>query len=110
MTLHFLVPAGSAERPSGGNIYDRRVQAGLVGLGRDVVAHEVASDRDVAADQISQKMNTDSRRAFRGPIAVELRLALPAGRNDASLTIYALLDAFHRPATFASVKDADDQG
>jgi glycosyltransferase involved in cell wall biosynthesis len=49
MTTHFLVPAGFAQRPSGGNIYDRRVQAGLVGLGRDVVAHELASDQDVAA-------------------------------------------------------------
>ncbi len=41
MTVHFLVPAGFATRPSGGNIYDRRLQAGLVGLGWDVVAHEV---------------------------------------------------------------------
>jgi glycosyltransferase involved in cell wall biosynthesis len=49
MTVHFLVPAGFAERPSGGNVYDRRVQAGLVGLGRDVVTHEVGSERDVAA-------------------------------------------------------------
>jgi glycosyltransferase involved in cell wall biosynthesis len=44
MTLHFLVPAGFATRPSGGNIYDRRLQAGLVGLGVDVVTHEVEPD------------------------------------------------------------------
>lgn len=41
MTLHFLVPAGFAEQPSGGNVYDRRLVAGLVGLGRQVVTHEV---------------------------------------------------------------------
>jgi|tagenome__1003787_1003787.scaffolds.fasta_scaffold20844400_2 glycosyltransferase involved in cell wall biosynthesis len=49
MTTHFLVPGGFAERPSGGNVYDRRVQAGLVGLGREVVAHEAGSEREVAA-------------------------------------------------------------
>jgi glycosyltransferase involved in cell wall biosynthesis len=37
-----LVPAGFAEQPSGGNVYDRRVLAGLVGLGLDVVTHEVS--------------------------------------------------------------------
>src|SRR5690349_14991606 len=42
MTIHFLVPAGFADQPSGGNVYDRRVQAGLVGLGLDVVTHEVS--------------------------------------------------------------------
>ena len=35
--VHLLVPAGYAERPSGGNVYDRRLRAGLVGLGWDVV-------------------------------------------------------------------------
>ena len=49
MTVHLLVPAGFAERPSGGNVYDRRVRAGLVGLGWDVVTHEVASSSDVAS-------------------------------------------------------------
>jgi glycosyltransferase involved in cell wall biosynthesis len=49
MTVHLLVPAGFAERPSGGNVYDRRVRAGLVGLGLDVVTHEVASAPDVAS-------------------------------------------------------------
>jgi hypothetical protein len=39
-----------------------------------------------AANQIDQRMNADSRRAFRGPIAVELRIALPAGRDDAALS------------------------
>ena len=41
-------PTGFAERPSGGNIYDRRVQAGLVGLGWDVVTHEVDGPGDLA--------------------------------------------------------------
>jgi glycosyltransferase involved in cell wall biosynthesis len=49
MTIHVLVPAGFAERPSGGNVYDRRVLAGLVGLGRDVVTHEVGWEPEVAA-------------------------------------------------------------
>ena len=47
--MHFLVPAGFADRPSGGNVYDRRLRAGLVGLGWDVVTHEVASSSDVAS-------------------------------------------------------------
>ncbi len=49
MTVHLLVPAGFADRPSGGNVYDRRLRAGLVGLGWDVVTHEVASSPDVGA-------------------------------------------------------------
>jgi len=44
MTLHFLVPTGYSEQPSGGNVYDGRVLAGLVGLGWDVVSHEVGSE------------------------------------------------------------------
>ena len=47
MSLHFLVPAGFAERPSGGNVYDRRVEAGLVGLGWSVTTHEVSPDGPV---------------------------------------------------------------
>ena len=47
--LHLVVPSGFAERPSGGNVYDRRVQAGLVGLGWDVVTHEVADADSLAA-------------------------------------------------------------
>jgi glycosyltransferase involved in cell wall biosynthesis len=42
MKVNFLVPAGFTERPSGGNVYDRRVQAGLVGLGVDLVTSEVS--------------------------------------------------------------------
>ncbi len=49
MTVHLLVPAGFADRPSGGNVYDRRLRAGLVGLGLDVVTHEVASSAEVEA-------------------------------------------------------------
>jgi glycosyltransferase involved in cell wall biosynthesis len=49
MGVHLLVPAGFAERPSGGNVYDRRVRAGLVGLGQDVVTHEVTTSAEVAA-------------------------------------------------------------
>lgn len=44
MTVHLLVPAGFTERPSGGNVYDRQVRAGLVGLGHDVVTHEVTPE------------------------------------------------------------------
>jgi glycosyltransferase involved in cell wall biosynthesis len=42
MKVNLLVPAGFTERPSGGNVYDRRVQAGLVGLGVDLVTSEVS--------------------------------------------------------------------
>lgn len=48
MSTVLVVPTGFAERPSGGNIYDRRVQAGLVGLGWDVVTHEVDGPDDLA--------------------------------------------------------------
>ncbi|WP_036564711.1 glycosyltransferase [Nocardioides halotolerans] len=48
MTVHLLVPAGFADRPSGGNVYDRRLRTGLIGLGRPVVTHEAASAGDVA--------------------------------------------------------------
>jgi glycosyltransferase involved in cell wall biosynthesis len=36
-----LVPAGFANRPSGGNVYDRHVRTGLVGLGWDLATHEL---------------------------------------------------------------------
>ncbi len=49
MTLHLVVPSGFAERPSGGNIYDRRVLAGLVGLGWEVRTHEVDGPEALAA-------------------------------------------------------------
>jgi len=49
VTAHLLAPAGFAERPSGGNLYDARVRAGLAGLGCDVVTHEVGSGRETAA-------------------------------------------------------------
>ena len=48
MNLHLLVPVGYAERPSGGNVYDRRVLAGLVSSGRDVTTHEVDGPRRLA--------------------------------------------------------------
>jgi len=41
VTVQLVVPAGFEELPSGGNVYDRRVRAGLVGLGWDLVTHEV---------------------------------------------------------------------
>jgi glycosyltransferase involved in cell wall biosynthesis len=42
--LHFLLPEGFDDpaRPSGGNVYDRRLAAGLAALGWKVVAHPVA--------------------------------------------------------------------
>jgi glycosyltransferase involved in cell wall biosynthesis len=39
-----ILPVGFAEWPSGGNVYDRRLVAGLVGLGWDVVTHEMAHE------------------------------------------------------------------
>jgi len=38
--IDFLVPAAYAEEPSGGNIYARRLVAGLGRLGHEVVVHE----------------------------------------------------------------------
>jgi glycosyltransferase involved in cell wall biosynthesis len=43
-----VVPTRFAERPSGGNVYDRRVQAGLVGVGWDLVTHEIEGPGDLA--------------------------------------------------------------
>ena len=48
MNAVLIVPTGFAERPSGGNVYDRRVEAGLVGLGWDIVTHEVDGPEDLA--------------------------------------------------------------
>lgn len=44
MRIHLLVPAGFADRPSGGNIYDRHLRDGLLAGGWDVVTHEVRPD------------------------------------------------------------------
>lgn len=43
-TVHFLVPAGinNPARPSGGNVYDRRLATALPALGWQVVEHPVA--------------------------------------------------------------------
>jgi glycosyltransferase involved in cell wall biosynthesis len=43
VTLHVVVPDGvdDPQRPSGGNVYDRRLVAGLVALGREVREHHV---------------------------------------------------------------------
>lgn len=45
MTLHVLVPDGvdDPQRPSGGNVYDRRLVAGLVTMGREVREHRVGA-------------------------------------------------------------------
>ena len=48
MNAVLVVPTGFADRPSGGNIYDRRLEAGLVGLGWDVMTHEVADPWELA--------------------------------------------------------------
>ncbi|MBO9524076.1 MAG: glycosyltransferase family 4 protein [Nocardioidaceae bacterium] len=42
MRVHLLVPAGFATRPTGGNVYDRHLRAGLLARGWEVVVHEVA--------------------------------------------------------------------
>lgn len=50
--VHAVLPAGidDAARPSGGNVYDRRVLAGLVDLGWEVHEHPVDGDLAVLAD------------------------------------------------------------
>jgi len=50
-TLHFVVPDGIDDpmRPSGGNVYDRRVSAGLTTLGWCVHEHRVESRASLAA-------------------------------------------------------------
>jgi glycosyltransferase involved in cell wall biosynthesis len=48
VSIHFVVPTGFGDRPSGGNIYDRRLLAGLAGLGWDVATHEVEGPDDLA--------------------------------------------------------------
>lgn len=42
MRVHALLPGDVDRVPSGGNVYDRRVLAGLAGLGHDVAEHLVA--------------------------------------------------------------------
>ena len=42
MRAILLVPAGFASTPSGGNVYDRHVRAGLLGLGWELETHELA--------------------------------------------------------------------
>jgi glycosyltransferase involved in cell wall biosynthesis len=49
VTLHLVAPAGFADQPSGGNVYDRRVRAGLVGLGWQVATHEVEGPDHLSA-------------------------------------------------------------
>ncbi|NYI46174.1 glycosyltransferase involved in cell wall biosynthesis [Nocardioides aromaticivorans] len=46
MTLHLLVPAGidDPQRPSGGNVYDRRLASALVARGWTVREHRVGDD------------------------------------------------------------------
>ncbi|GAA3668330.1 glycosyltransferase family 4 protein [Nocardioides ginsengisoli] len=45
MTVHILVPDGvdDPRRPSGGNVYDRRLRAGLTVLGREVREHRIGA-------------------------------------------------------------------
>ncbi|MEJ7784470.1 MAG: hypothetical protein WKF96_06675 [Solirubrobacteraceae bacterium] len=50
-----------------------------------VQRQRVAQIRDDLSREIETTMSADARRMFRGRIAVELRLALPEGRNDAAL-------------------------
>lgn len=42
--IHLVVPADFADLPSGGNVYDRHLRAGLVARGWDVTTHEVGRD------------------------------------------------------------------
>ncbi len=79
MTLHLVVPSGYADRPSGGNVYDRRVQAGLVALGWEVLTHEVDSPAELAT----------------------VLLAVP---NDAVLLVDGLVGSASAPALLASAE------
>ena len=50
MTLHFVVPEAidDPQRPSGGNVYDRRLMEELVAAGWEVHEHRVAGQLDLA--------------------------------------------------------------
>jgi glycosyltransferase involved in cell wall biosynthesis len=48
--VHLLAPAGFTEQPSGGNVYDRHLGAGLLARGWDVVTHEVGPGDELPAD------------------------------------------------------------
>ncbi|QIX27243.1 glycosyltransferase family 4 protein [Nocardioides sp. JQ2195] len=59
--LHLLVPKGFSTRPSGGNIYDRHVLAGLVTGGWQVVAHEVDVESTRGDSRPLERARGDSR-------------------------------------------------
>jgi len=44
VSVHLLAPAGFAERPSGGNVYDRHLAVGLRRRGWEVITREVLPD------------------------------------------------------------------
>ncbi len=46
---------------------------------------QVVKLRAEASAQLAEQLDLEGRRAFRGPIAVELRVSLPTGRHDAAL-------------------------
>lgn len=46
MRVQLLVPSGFADRPSGGNVYDRQLRTGLTARGWDVATHEIAPGDD----------------------------------------------------------------
>jgi glycosyltransferase involved in cell wall biosynthesis len=49
MRVHLLAPTGLRDRPSGGNVYDVHLRAGLVAHGWEVQTHEVSASTEVAA-------------------------------------------------------------
>jgi glycosyltransferase involved in cell wall biosynthesis len=119
MTIHLLVPVGFTEWPSGGNVYDQRVQAGLVGLGVDLVTHEVSETRApelpdgalVLADSLVASWWADSllassaqivplvHMAFETPAERELYAAAPAVVCTSGWTRRWLVDRYGLDAT-----------
>lgn len=63
---------------------------------------ELAELRREVAAQIFDQLSERARRSFRGPIAVEMHLGLPAGRHSAQLStaVKAYIDALKGPVVF----------
>ena len=107
MTLHFLVPAGFDDpRPSGGNVYDRRLRAGLVGLGWDVHEHRVAGRRLELAGIPDGAMVLVDGLVASGPRRCRLQAAPAAARAAAA---HGLRDARRARAARPRRRGGDHQ-
>ena len=92
MTLHFLVPTGYSQQPSGGNVYDGRVLAGLVGLGWDVVTHEVGPGDPLPAPAAGALVLVDG-------------LVLSRSADDLARSDAVLVPLLHMPFETAGERD-----